>query len=334
MKPFDFARVHTFEEALAAGRKSGASFIAGGTDLVQLMQDGITQPYTVLDINDLPLDAVATTLDGLRIGALCRLSEVVRDPLLAPYPIIVEALRETASPMVRNMATMGGNLLQRTRCLYFRDGVAPCNKRAPGSGCAALAGRNALNAILGGSDHCIAAHPSDLAVALVACDAEVTVMGPDGERSVLVETLHLVPGDSPDIETVLMPGELITAIFVPRSAAGRVGHFVKARHRASFEWALASCAVSLGIVEGLVEEARIVLGGVATKPWRALRAEQMLINRRIDENLARQAGDTAVEGAQAHGDNAYKIPLARNVVARALLEAAQRAEGDFREKAP
>lgn len=326
MKPFDFARVHTFEEALEVGRKPGASFIAGGTDLVQLMQDGIVQPYTVLDLGDLPLDSVATTLDGLRIGALSRLSDVARDPALAPYPVIVEALRETASPMVRNMATMGGNLLQRTRCLYFRDGVSPCNKRAPGSGCGALAGRNALNAVLGVSEHCIAAHPSDLAVALVACDAEVTVMGRDGERSLLVEALHLLPGDSPDIESVLMPGELITAIFVPKSAAGRAGHFVKARHRASFEWALASCAVSLGIVEGEVEEARIVLGGVATKPWRVPQAEQMLIGQRIDEDLARRAGESAVEGAEAHGDNAYKIPLARNVVARAILETARAVE--------
>jgi xanthine dehydrogenase YagS FAD-binding subunit len=326
MKPYDFARAHTFEEALDVGRKPGTSFIAGGTDLVQLLQNGIAQPYTVLDISDLPLDAIATTLDGLRIGALCRLSDVARDPALAPYRVIVEALQETASPMVRNMATMGGNLLQRTRCLYFRDGVAPCNKRVPGSGCGALQGRNALNAVLGTSEQCIAAHPSDLAVALVACDAEVMVMGTEGERSVLVESLHLVPGDSPDIETVLMPGELITAIFVPRSAAGRVGRFVKARHRASFEWALASCAVSLGIIEGAVEEARVVLGGVATKPWRVPHVEQMLIGSRIDEDLARRAGEAAVEGAQAHGDNAYKIPLARNVVARALLEAARAVE--------
>jgi xanthine dehydrogenase YagS FAD-binding subunit len=326
MKSFDFARAHTFEEALDVGRKPGTSFIAGGTDLVQLLQDGIAQPYTVVDIGDLPLDAVSTTLDGLRLGALCRLSEVARHPALAAYPVIAEALQETASPMVRNMATMGGNLLQRTRCLYFRDGVAPCNKRVPGSGCGALAGRNGLNAVLGVSDHCIAAHPSDLAVALVACDAEVMVMGADGERSVLVEFLHLVPGDSPDIETVLMPGELITAIFVPKSAAGRAGHFVKARHRASFEWALASCAVSLGIIEGVVEEARVVLGGVATKPWRVPHVEQLLIGRRIDEDIARRAGETAVEGAQAHGDNAYKIPLARNVVARALLEVAQLVE--------
>lgn len=323
MQPFSYLKIHDVAAAIDHGaREPNTVFLAGGTDLVQLLQDGIARPDGVVDITDLPFSAIATTLDGFRIGALAKLSEVadhrhVRERL----PAIAAALDETASPMVRNMATVGGNLLQRTRCLYFRDGVSPCDKREPGSGCGARPGRDAGAALFGASEACVATHPSDLAVALVALDAEALVVGPGGERSIPIERLHRLPGETPWIDSDLEPGEVISAVFVPRDAAGRAQAYAKLRHRASFEWPLVSAAVSLAIVDGMIEDARVALGAVAHKPWRAEHVERLLIGRTLDPGLAREAGEAATEGARPIAENAAKIPLLARVVARALADA-------------
>ncbi|WP_046864308.1 FAD binding domain-containing protein [Microvirga massiliensis] len=318
-----FAYVRTSDPNSAIGRvaqRTGAAFIAGGTDLLQLLQEGVEAATELVDINGIGFDDVSETVDGVRIGAMARLADVADDPLIRErYPVVSEALSETASPQVRNMATIGGNLLQRTRCLYFRDIVTPCNKREPGTGCPAQDGQNRINAILGGSDHCIAAYPGDLAVALVAVDAEVMVAGPTGERTIRMEELHRLPGETPDIETVLTPGDLITAIWIPLSAAGRRSGYLKVRDRASFEWALASAAVSLGLDGDHILEARIVVGGVATKPWRLRHVEDMLVDKRLDRELARSAGTLAAEGAAPRAGNAFKVPLLCKTVERALV---------------
>ncbi|GGK39966.1 FAD binding domain-containing protein [Salinarimonas ramus] len=330
MQPFAYHKVRDAETAIAHGARDPQTiFLAGGTDLVQLLEDGISRPQGVVDISALPFDAIATTIDGLRIGALAKLADVAdHAEIRARYPAIAAALGETASPMVRNMATMGGNLLQRTRCLYFRDGVSPCNKRAPGSGCSARLGHDAQAALFGASEACVATHPSDLAVALLALDAEVLVVGPSGERSIPLDRLHRLPGETPWIESDLEPGEVITAIFVPREAAGRAQAYAKLRHRASFEWPLVSAAVSLALVEGTIEDARIALGAVAHKPWRAETAERLLIGRRIDDALAREAGEAATDGARPIAENAAKIPLMARIVTRALQDCARQQAGD------
>lgn len=301
-----------------------AAYIAGGTDMLQLLQEGVAHPAELVDITRLPFDDIATTVDGMRIGALATLSDVADHPAIREtYRVVAEALNESASPMVRNQATMAGNLLQRTRCLYFRDVTTPCNKRRPGSGCPALGGANRGNAVLGGSPHCIATHASDLAVALVACDAEVMVAGADGERTLRVEDLHRLPGDEPHVETVLRPGDLITYIYLPKGAAGRRSLYLKVRDRASFEWSVCSAAVSIGFDGDRVLEARVVAGGVATKPWRLPAVEALITDRRLDPRLAREAGEIAAEGAVARGQNAFKVPLLKRTVERALLQVAE-----------
>jgi xanthine dehydrogenase YagS FAD-binding subunit len=268
-------------------------------------------------------------VDGVRIGAMARLADVADDPTIRErFPAVAEALHESASPQVRNMATVAGNLLQRTRCLYFRDVTTPCNKRDPGSGCSALEGQNRINAVLGGSPRCFATYPGDLAVALVASDAEVMIRGANGERTVLVENLHQLPGDTPHLETVLKPGDLIVAIWIPLHAAGRRSHYVKVRDRATFEWALASCAASLGMDGDRVIDARVAVGGVATKPWRLKHVEDMLMDRRLDRALAREAGERSADGAESWGQNAFKIPLLKKTVERALLRAGGFAAGE------
>jgi xanthine dehydrogenase YagS FAD-binding subunit len=226
----------------------------------------------------------------------------------------------TASPQVRNMATVGGNLLQRTRCLYYRDVTTPCNKREPGSGCPAQHGNNRINAILGGSEHCIAVQPSDLAVALLAVDAEVVVVRRDGERTVPLDRFYRLPGNTPHIETDLQPGDLITGVWIPIASAGRRSHYLKVRDRASFEWALASCAVSIGLDGDTVLEARVSAGGVATKPWRLHQVEDALVGRKLDAVTIAAASRLSAEGAHTHPHNAYKVPLLEATVARALEE--------------
>jgi xanthine dehydrogenase YagS FAD-binding subunit len=236
------------------------------------------------------------------------------------FPAVAEALLASASPQVRNMATAGGNLLQRTRCLYFRDVATPCNKREPGSGCPAQDGQNRINAILGGSPHCIATYPGDFAVALLALDAEVRVRGPKGERAVPIGEFHREPGDTPQIETVLEPGDIITAIAIPASPFARRSHYFKVRDRASFEWAIASAAVALELDGGTVRQARVAAGGVATKPWRLPQVERALVGQRLEPGLINRACVHATDGAELRTHNAFKAPLLQRTLERALLQ--------------
>jgi xanthine dehydrogenase YagS FAD-binding subunit len=320
MVPFSYIAVATPDAAIRrTAEGQGAEYIAGGTDMLQ--QEGVRAPLELVDINGIAFDDVSIAIDGVRIGAMARLADVADDPTIRErFPVVASALYESASPQVRNMATIGGNLLQRTRCLYFRDPTTPCNKRVPGSGCSAMEGQNRINAILGGSPHCIATYPGDLAVALVAVDAELMVAGPSGERTILVENLHQLPGDTPHVETVLKPGDLITAIWIPLASAGRRSHYLKVRDRATFEWSLASAAVSLGMSDDTILDARIAVGGVATKPWRLPHVEEMLVNKRLDRDLARAAGERAADGAEPRGQNAFKVTLLQRTVERALLQ--------------
>jgi xanthine dehydrogenase YagS FAD-binding subunit len=322
VRPFAYAPIRDVAAATARAA-AGAEFIAGGTDMLQLLQEGVRAPAEIADLNALGLSEVNEAPDGaLHLGALARLQEVADHPgVRARVAAVAEALDATASPMVRHMATVGGNLLQRTRCLYFRDVTTPCNKRVPGSGCPAQDGENRINAILGGSEHCIAVQPSDLPVALIAADAEVLVRGPDGaERAVPMEAFHLLPGDTPHIETVLQTGDIVTAICIPAAAAARRSHYVKVRDRASFAWSLASCAVSLRVEEGRVAELRVAAGGVATKPWRLPAVEEALLGKVLAVETIARAADRATEGGAPRAGNAYKVPLLRNTVERALLE--------------
>jgi xanthine dehydrogenase YagS FAD-binding subunit len=327
MVPFAYAAAPSADAAVAyVARRRGVEFIAGGTDMLQLLQEGVRAPAELIDINRLPLDGIVVDADAVRIGATARMSDVANHPRIrADYPAVAEALLLSASPQVRNMATIGGNLLQRTRCVYFRDVVTPCNKRAPGSGCSALDGDNRLHAILGGGPYCIATYPGDLAVALVALDANVVIHGPDGVRTLPVEALHRVPGDAPDVETLLEPGDLITAVLIPASPHARRSHYLKVRDRASFEFALVSAAVALEIDDAVIRQARVAVGGVATKPWRLPAVEATLVGRRVHDELLAAAAARAVDGAEPRGQNAFKVELLRRTVERALRTVASRA---------
>lgn len=307
-------------------RDPAARFIAGGTDMLQLLGDRVLAPPTLVDLNPLPLSGVRFEPDTVAIGALTRLRAVECDPALATgFPALTEALAATASVQVRNMATVGGNLLQRTRCLYFRDVATPCNKRAPGSGCPAQDGRNRHNAILGGSRDCIAVHPSDLAVALVALDAEIEIAGRAQPLRVPADYFHLLPEDRPDIETVLGAGEVIAAVHLPRTARSARSHYLKVRDRASFAFALASAAVAIETGDdGAVTSARVAVGGVATKPWRLRAVEAELTGRMPTTETIHRAAAFAAEDAEPRGDNAYKRPLLVATVARALEELMER----------
>jgi xanthine dehydrogenase YagS FAD-binding subunit len=322
MHPFALTRAPDY--AAAAERAlAGAEFIAGGTDMLQLLQEDVRRPSEIADLNALPLAAIAEEGDGaVQIGALTTLQATADHPAIRTrFAAVAEALDATASPMVRHMATVGGNLLQRTRCLYFRDATTPCNKRVPGSGCPAQDGENRINAILGGSAHCIAVQPSDLPVALIALDAEVLLRRADGaEQWVPMEGFHLLPGDTPHVETLLRPGDLIQAVRIPAHAAAWRSHYVKVRDRASFAWALASVAVALRMEDGRVTAARVAVGGVATKPWRLPAVEQALLGEAPDALTVAHAADQATAGAAPRQGNAYKVPLLRNTVERALLE--------------
>ena len=322
MQPFTCTAV---ADANAATRLAAADrrarYLAGGTTLVDLMKLDVEQPTQLIDITVLPLDEITALPDGvLRIGAMVRNSDLAHNELVrARYPMLSQAVLAGASGQVRNMATTAGNLLQRTRCLYFRDTATPCNKREPGSGCSALEGYNRMHAVLGTSAHCIATHPSDMAVALVALDARVRILGPDGERVTPLAELHRLPGDRPDRETTLAPGELITAVEVPPLAFAASSLYVKVRDRASFAFALASAAVAVDVQGGTVRDARIALGGIATKPWRAAAAEDALQGRRPDRDAYRAAADAALAGAVGRTHNVFKIELARRTLVRALV---------------
>ena len=323
MVPFAYAGTTSPAAAIERAARAGAEFIAGGTDMLQLLQERVREPVELIDINGLPLGGVEVGPHGARIGALARMAEVADDPAIREhFPVVAEALLASASPQVRNMASIGGNLLQRTRCLYFRDVATPCNRREPGTGCPALDGENRLNAILGGSAHCIAAYPGDLAVALVAVDAQVHLSGPNGERTMAIERLHCAPGDTPHVETVLERGELITAVTLPASAHARRSHYLKVRDRASFEFALASAAVALDVGDGTIRQARVAVGGVATTPWRLRQVEAALEGRPLDADVVREAARLAADGAEPRGQNAFKVRLLPRTVERALREVA------------
>ena len=322
MQPFAYTRAAEPGAAVAAvAAEPGAAFIAGGTEMVNWLQDGIAAHSMLVDVNALPLAEVEPLPGGgVRIGALARMADVARHPLIRePYRVLAQALEAGASAQLRNMATMGGNLMQRTRCPYFRDVAFACNKREPGSGCAAIGGVNRWHAILGTSQHCIAVHPSDAAVALVALDAVVHVQGPSGTRAIPFEAFHRLPGDTPHVETALARGELITAIELPPLPWARRSHYRKVRDRASYEFALVSAAVALDLADGIVRDARIALGGVATKPWRAHAAEAALRGQPLDERTLAAAAEAAVAGAQPRPDNAFKVELARRTL-RGTLE--------------
>jgi xanthine dehydrogenase YagS FAD-binding subunit len=319
MHAFNLIRPADAAGAVAAMGRPGAKFIAGGTDLVQLMKENVEAPQTLVDLDGLLLDAISVDAQGLRMAALARMSDVAAHPdVVANFPVVAQALLASASPQLRNMASIGGNLLQRTRCTYFRDTAFNCNKRSPGSGCPAINGENRRHAILGGSEHCIATHPSDLAVALVALDAQVELQGPDGRRTVAVGDFHLLPGDTPQHETVLHPGELITAIFVPASSWAQRSHYLKVRDRASFEFALVSAAVALDMTDGVIREARVALGGVGTKPWRAPGVEAALRGKAVSQDVFEQAAALATEGASPARGNGFKVVMVQRAVVRAL----------------
>jgi xanthine dehydrogenase YagS FAD-binding subunit len=324
MRPLSYSRAGHAEEAVAiAIREPGSAFLAGGTTEVDLIRAGIEPADHLVDINQLPLTAVDDLPDGgLRIGALARMSDVARTPAVVErFPAISQALLLGASEQLRNMASMGGNLRQRTRCAYLRDGVSPCNKREPGSGCAALEGFNRGHAILGTSEHCIATHPSDVAVALVAFDAVVHTLGPDGERSIPFDDFFLLPGETPELEQPLEHGELIVALEVPGAPIARRSVYLKFRDRQSYEFALVSVAAALEVSDGVVTGARLAFGGIGTKPWRARRAEAALIGSPADETSFRLATALELEPADVREHNAFKVELATRAAVRGLKEA-------------
>jgi xanthine dehydrogenase YagS FAD-binding subunit len=332
MHPFTLERPRDLATALAfraqAGRNDApAEYIAGGTDMVQLLQEDVRRLDRLVSLAGLLENGIDAGPQGLRLGAAATMAEVAAHPtVIEQFPVISEALLNSASPQVRNQATIGGNLLQRTRCPYFRDvGYAACNKRAPGSGCSAIGGENRWHAVLGTSENCIAANPSDLAVALVALDAAVEVRGPGGQRTVPLSDFHRLPGDTPHIETVLEPGEVIAAIAVPANPAGRRSHYLKVRDRASFEFAVVSTAVALDMEGGRIRQARVALGGVGTKPWRVPRVEAALAGASLDPAALRTAAALAAEGAQGRGHNNFKIELMQRAIVRAVETAGARA---------
>jgi xanthine dehydrogenase YagS FAD-binding subunit len=327
MKNFDYVRPTTVREATSAAAEPGAVYLAAGTNLLDLMKGGVMKPDRLIDITHLPgLDRIEGLPDGsVRIGALVRNADLAHDRNFARrYPAVTEALLSGASAQLRNAATVGGNLLQRTRCAYFYDPASACNKRKPGSGCDAHGGDNRLHAILGWSTNCIATHPSDFCVALVALDAVVEIEGRAGRREVSLEAFHRLPGDRPDREVVLESGEMIVAVRLPAEAPLFATHarYLKVRDRTSYAFAIVSAAAALRIEADVIEEARIAMGGVALKPWRAREAEQILIGARADTALFARAAEAALADAKPSGDNAFKIELARRVVARALALAA------------
>ena len=326
MQPFSFSQAHNQDDALVQLRGSGAVAIAGGTTLVDLMKLDVQSPAHLVDINSVPLSRIESLPDGgLRIGAMVRNSDLAHnETVMKLYPVLSQALLSGASAQLRNMATTGGNLMQRTRCYYFRDpAYATCNKRTPGSGCAALEGFNRIHAVLGGSDHCVATHPSDMAVAFVALDAVVHITGPQGERRVPIEEFHKLPGATPQIETALQNGELITYVTLPKSSFGQRSAYVKLRDRASYEFALASAAAAVDLNGNTIRAARLALGGVATKPWRSHEAEKVLTGAPANSYTFRAAAEAALKSAKPLRHNAFKIELAKMAIVRALTQTVQ-----------
>ncbi len=325
MNPFTYSRAADAQQAVnAIASNTGAKFLGGGTNLVDLMKMGVETPAALVDINRLPLAQVEELPDGgVRIGALVRNSDLAQHPLItARYPVLSQALLAGASPQLRNLATTAGNLLQRTRCYYFYDPSFPaCNKRNPGSGCGALEGFNRIHAILGQSQQCIATNPSDMNVALAALDAVIHVTGAKGERAIPIADFHRLPGSTPNLDTNLQADELITAIDLPAIPFSTRSTYLKVRDRASFAFALVSVAAILDVADGKVKSTRIALGGVAHKPWRAQKAEQSLIGQNADENAFAAAAAAELAGAKGYKYNAFKIELAKRAISSALSTA-------------
>jgi xanthine dehydrogenase YagS FAD-binding subunit len=309
--------------AIASAKDSHTRFIGGGTNLVDLMKVGVERPARVINLNPLPMTKIESLPGGgLRIGAMVRNSDLAYDERVRDkFPVLSEALLSGASPQLRNMATVGGNLMQRTRCPYFYDVVFACNKRAPGSGCAAMNGYTRSHAVLGTSDKCIATHPSDMCVALAALNATIHVEGPAGERAIPIEDFHLLPGEAPERETALKQGELIVTVDVPALEQGSRSRYLKVRDRASYEFALASAAVVIQVANGKVRSARIALGGVGTKPWRAKETEEALIGNDASVEIFLAAAEAAMKGAVPRKHNAFKVDLAKRTLVSALKEA-------------
>lgn len=327
MQAFAFSRAKDAQTAIREAAASSTAqqgaevrFVAGGTTLVDLMKLDVEHPRKVIDINQLPLAEVERTPDGgLRIGALVRNADLAHHPdVMRDYAVLSQALLSGASAQLRNMATTGGNLLQRTRCVYFRDTAMPCNKREPGSGCSARQGFNRTLAILGTSEHCIANNPSDMNVALTALEATIVIQGAKGERQVPIGEFFLLPGDTPQHETVMQPGDLITHVLLPPPKAGARSHYLKLRDRASYEFALASAAVVIGMDGGAIGHARVALGGVGTRPWRSPEAEAALRGKPATQATFAAAAEAALRGAQPQSQNGFKIELARRCLSSAL----------------
>jgi xanthine dehydrogenase YagS FAD-binding subunit len=327
MNTFDYVRPASIAEAVAAGSAPGAAYLAAGTNLLDLMKGGIARPSRLVDVTRLPgLDHIEHLPDGgIRIGALVRNADLAHDAAFGrAYPAVAEALLSGASPQLRNAATVGGNLLQRTRCAYFYDVACACNKRVPGIGCDARGGDNRLHAVLGWSDACIATHPSDFCVPLVALDAVVEIEGNHGRREVPLEALHRLPGDAPQRDSALEPGDLILALRLPAEAPLFAPHarYLKLRERTSYAFAVVSAAAALRLENGTIREARLALGGVAAKPWRARPAEQILTGARAGDEVFCRAAAAALAEARPSGDNGFKIELAQRIIRRALALAA------------
>ncbi|MBW8683820.1 FAD binding domain-containing protein [Chitinophaga rhizophila] len=324
MKQFSYVRVTSGKAAISElSKDKTAMFLAGGTNLVDLMKSGVTNPERLVDITRVPLATIEATKTGLRIGALAKNTAVAEHPLvLKHFPLLSQALNAGASPQLRNMATVGGNMMQRTRCHYFYDTALPCNKRNPGSGCGAIGGFSRMHAIFGASDKCIAVHPSDMCVALTALDAVITVTGAKGERKISFGEFHRLPGDTPEIDNTLQRGELITAVDIPFNDALQQTHYLKVRDRASYAFALVSAGVALSLKGNNIADVRIAMGGVAHKPWRLKEAEAYLKGKPATEEHFREAARLTMAQAKAEEGNAYKLTLAPNTIVEALKLAA------------
>ena len=324
MNDIGYERPASVADAIRLAARPGAAFVAGGTNLIDLMKGHVAMPTLLVDVNRLPLADVAQRPDGgVRIGAMVRNSDLADHALIRDgYPLLSQALVSGASPQLRNMATVGGNLMQRTRCYYFYDpAFAACNKRVPGSGCAARAGHNRIHAVLGASNACVATNPSDMSVALAALRADVVVQGSAGERRLPIADFHRLPGDTPERDTNLAPGELIVAVDLPPSPFAARSHYLKVRDRASYAFALVSVAAALDIRDGVVRDAGLALGGVAPRPWRVAEAENALVGRPLDDASIRGASDRLLAGAAPLKENAFKVELARRSISRALKTA-------------
>jgi xanthine dehydrogenase YagS FAD-binding subunit len=320
---FEYTRVSTVKGAVdTLAKNPTGGFIAGGTNLVDLMKKGVSSPTRLIDINNLPLKDIEETTAGLKIGSLAINSDVSENETVKKnYPLLALALKAGASAQLRNMATVGGNMMQKTRCTYFYDTALPCNKRQPGSGCGALQGHNRMHAIFGASDKCIAVHPSDMCVALAALNATVTVSGPKGERKILFTDFHRLPGDNPEKDNTLLKGELITGITIPKNNFTKNVYYLKIRDRSSYAFALVSVAAALDLNGNTIKNARLAMGGVAHKPWRLTEAEKFLIGKMATKENFTKAAELAMKGAQGYGHNNFKLKMGPAAIVEALMKA-------------